>query len=78
LAFTTVALAATRALGFSSLAPELCALTAANVAAALIRFGILRTWVFRPQFGTHLSPDTNSSEIPPPAGSSTTLARRQS
>jgi hypothetical protein len=28
----------------------------ANIGAALIRFGILRTWVFRPAFGTHLDP----------------------
>ncbi len=56
LLFTTAALAATRALGLTSLLPELCAVTIANVGAAVIRFGILRTWVFRPAFGTHLMP----------------------
>ncbi len=29
-------------------------MTVANVGAAVIRFGILRTWVFRPEFGTNL------------------------
>jgi putative flippase GtrA len=56
LGFTTGALAVTRAAGFTSLVPELCAVTAGNAAAAFIRFGILRTWVFRPEFGTHLTP----------------------
>jgi putative flippase GtrA len=55
LAFTTGALAATRAVGLTSLLPELCAVSVANVGAAVIRFGILRTWVFRPEFGTHLA-----------------------
>ena len=54
LSSTTGALAATRALGLTSLPPELCAVSVANVGAAVIRFGILRTWVFRPAFGTHL------------------------
>ena len=54
LAVTTGALAVTRAVGLTSLLPELCAMTAANAGAAVIRFGILRTWVFRPQFGTHV------------------------
>ena len=53
LAFTTAALAATRALGLDALAPELVAVTVANLAAAAFRFTILRTWVFRPRFGTH-------------------------
>ncbi|MGO8871013.1 MAG: glycosyltransferase [Acidimicrobiales bacterium] len=56
LAFTTGALAATRAAGLTGLAPELAAVTVANIAAAVFRFAILRTWVFRPQFGTHLPP----------------------
>jgi putative flippase GtrA len=55
LSFTTGALVATRALGLTSLLPELCAVSVANVGAAVIRFGILRTWVFRPAFGTHLA-----------------------
>jgi len=55
LAFTTAALAATRAAGLTSLAPQVCAVALANLAAAVVRFGILRTWVFRPAFGTHLA-----------------------
>jgi hypothetical protein len=56
LLFTTVALAFTRGLGMDDLAPELVAVTLANLAAAAFRFSILRTWVFRPRFGTHLLP----------------------
>jgi Glycosyl transferase family 2 len=56
LAFTTGALAATRAVGLTTLVPELLAVTVANFGAAAFRFGILRTWVFRPVFGTHLAP----------------------
>ena len=55
LGVSNAALAATRAVGLRSLGPELCAVTAANLGAAIIRFGILRTWVFRPEFGTHLA-----------------------
>jgi putative flippase GtrA len=55
LAFTTGALAVTRAVGLRSLVPELFAVTAGNAAASVIRFAILRNWVFRPQFGTHLA-----------------------
>ena len=55
LAFTTGALAVTHAVGLRSLIPELCAVTAGNAGAAVIRFAILRSWVFRPQFGTHLA-----------------------
>jgi len=60
LASTTGALAVTRALGLTSLLPELCAVTAGNVGAAFVRFGILRTWVFRPQFGTGLAAGAGS------------------
>jgi putative flippase GtrA len=56
LVFSTGALSATRAVGLTSLYPELAAVTVANIGAAVIRFGILRTWVFRPAFGTHLDP----------------------
>ncbi|MGH9078636.1 MAG: glycosyltransferase [Acidimicrobiales bacterium] len=55
LGFTTLALTLVRAAGFESLLPELVALTVANLAAAVIRFGILRTWVFRPAFGSNLA-----------------------
>ena len=54
--FTTLALMATRVLGIDALVPELLAVTVANAAAATFRFAILRTWVFRPRFGTHLRP----------------------
>ena len=64
LGFTTVALALTRALGLDGLAPELVAVTVANVAAAAFRFAILRTWVFRPRFGTHLGPVTVDGSRP--------------
>ena len=52
---TTAALAATRAVGLDDLIPEMVALTAGNLAAAVVRFGILRTWVFRPSLGTSLT-----------------------
>jgi glycosyltransferase involved in cell wall biosynthesis len=55
LAFTTAVLVATQAAGLTSLAPQVCAVALANLAAAVVRFGILRTWVFRPAFGTHLA-----------------------
>ena len=67
--FSSAALAATRAVGLTSLYPELAAVTVANIGAALIRFGILRTWVFRPAFGTHLDPGTT----PQPAGAGAPL-----
>jgi hypothetical protein len=60
LTFTTASLAATRALGLRSLAPELTAVTVANLGAAVIRFGILRSLVFRPEFGTHLPAPTRA------------------
>jgi putative flippase GtrA len=56
LAFTTAALAVTRTFGLDGLVPELVAVTLANLAAAAFRFTILRTWVFRPHFGTHVRP----------------------
>ena len=63
LAFTTTALAVTRALGLEALVPELVAVTVANLAAAAFRFSILRTWVFRPRFGTHLDPVALSDRV---------------
>jgi putative flippase GtrA len=73
LGFTTLALAVTRVSGLGSLVPELIALTIANLVAAVIRFGILRTWVFRPAFRTHLHaaaerPDVQHPLPAPPAG----------
>jgi len=55
LASTTVALAAVRSLGLDSRTAQLAAVTSANTVAAVIRFGILRTWVFRPHYGSRLS-----------------------
>lgn len=51
LATTSAALAAAKSLGFDALPSELAAVTSASALAGLLRFGILRTWVFRPQFG---------------------------
>jgi len=50
LATTSAALAITTGLGLDALPTELVAVTSATALAALLRFGILRTWVFRPQF----------------------------
>jgi putative flippase GtrA len=58
LASTTVALAAVRSLGLDSRTAQLAAVTSANTVAAVIRFGILRTWVFRPNYGSRLSTAT--------------------
>lgn len=63
LGFTTGALVAVRSLGGTSLLPELCAVTVANLGAAAIRFAILRTWVFRPEFGTRL-PTGGNGQLP--------------
>ena len=73
LAFTTAALAATRALGLDALAPELVAVTAANLTAAAFRFTILRTWVFRPRFGTHTAAADVRADLPTAPGSPSTL-----
>jgi len=76
LAVTTGALAVTRAVGLTSLFPELCAMTAANAGAAVIRFGILRTWVFRPQFGTQVValPSSGKATTPRPPTTDVTKA----
>jgi hypothetical protein len=75
LAFTTGALAVTRALGLRSLVPELCAVTAGNLGAAVVRFAILRTWVFRPRFGTHLQAVPTTDRAPLGAETSTPSTR---
>ena len=54
--------------GSTSIVPELFALTIANLAAAFIRFAILRTWVFRPDFGTESEPGCMRRPAPPPPG----------
>ena len=68
LGFTTIALVGVRALGLDGLLPELAAVTLANLAAAAFRFTILRTWVFRPRFGTHVAsgPASDPSPLPRP------------
>ena len=79
LSFTTGALLVTRSLGLDALAPELVAVTLANLAAATFRFSILRTWVFRPRFGTHLAPLAHAGGAATPsrqAGASTSAASR--
>jgi putative flippase GtrA len=48
LALTTLALMAAHAVSGSSLAVALVAVTVANAAASVLRFAILRAWVFRP------------------------------
>ncbi len=75
---TTAGLAVTRALGFRSRGAELAALTTANMAAACIRFGILRTWTFRPEFGAHLSTDQPAVDVPVPSRPSTEMTRTPS
>ena len=60
LGVTTAALAITRRVKLTDLGPELVTLTAANLMAAVVRFGILRTWIFRPRFGTGLGAAINS------------------
>jgi hypothetical protein len=47
-ALTTLALLAAHTISGSSLAVALVAVTVANAAAAVVRFAILRAWVFRP------------------------------
>jgi putative flippase GtrA len=48
LALTTLALVAAQAISVTSLPIALLAVTAANAVAAVLRFAILRAWVFRP------------------------------
>jgi putative flippase GtrA len=78
LAFTTGALAATRAVGLTSLLPELAAVSVANAGAAVIRFAILRTWVFRPQFGADLTPRSDTSLAATPHKQAMELTRTPS
>jgi hypothetical protein len=48
LALTTLALVAAHALSATSLPVALIAVTVGNAVAAVLRFAILRAWVFRP------------------------------
>jgi putative flippase GtrA len=59
LSLTTLALVAAHLLSASSLPLALVAVTVANAAAAVLRFAILRAWVFRPEAVTlsHSSPE---------------------
>jgi hypothetical protein len=49
LTLTSLALMSVRALDPASLPLTLCAVTAANAVAAVLRFTVLRAWVFRPR-----------------------------
>lgn len=49
LGLTTLALVAAHAIDVSSLVLALAAVTVANAAASVVRFAILRSWVFRPR-----------------------------
>ncbi len=49
LALTTLGLVAAHAISATSLPLELLAVTMANAAASVLRFAILRAWVFRPR-----------------------------
>jgi putative flippase GtrA len=64
LASTTAALAVTAGLGLDTLPWELAAVTSATALAALLRFAILRTWVFRPQFGLLATVDPARPPLP--------------
>ncbi len=55
LGFTSLALAGVGAAGLDTPVPELAAVAVASLAASFVRFAILRTWVFRPTFGTNLA-----------------------
>jgi len=67
LAITTAALAVAMAIDPSSLASALVAVTLANALAALARFFLLRTWVFRPTFksAAHIAPAAAALPVPP-------------
>ena len=49
--FTTVGLAVAQWIAPSALLAELVAITVANAAAAVLRFAVLRAWIFRPSVG---------------------------
>jgi hypothetical protein len=78
LALTSSALAVTRAAGLTSLLPQLCAVALANVAGAIIRFGILRTWVFRPASGTLPEPTADAPTSTDHRGLPTQTTRKPS
>jgi putative flippase GtrA len=77
LAVTTGALAVAHAIDPSSLPVALVAVTVANAAAALARFGLLRTWVFRPRFRSEvpLRPQPAGPSRPSDASESQDLVR---
>jgi glycosyltransferase involved in cell wall biosynthesis len=56
LALTTGALLIASVVWSGALVPELIAITAANAAAAIFRFSVLRAWVFRPRALTNPTP----------------------
>ncbi len=57
LAVTTGALVVAMALDTASLPAALVAVTLANGLAAMVRFWLLRTWVFKPRFGSESAAD---------------------
>jgi glycosyltransferase involved in cell wall biosynthesis len=60
LALTSLALVAAHAWSASSLPLALLAVTAANVAASVLRFAVLRAWVFRPGSHPHRTAEATS------------------
>ncbi|MBF6555197.1 MAG: bifunctional glycosyltransferase family 2/GtrA family protein [Acidimicrobiales bacterium] len=78
LALTTGALALTRAAGLRALLPQLLAVTVANLGGAAIRFGILRTWVFRPAFRTLTAPVADAPAPTDHQGVPTQMMRKPS
>jgi putative flippase GtrA len=56
ISLTSLALLAARAVSPSSLPLELLAVTGANAVAAVLRFAVLRGWVFRPAIASSTTP----------------------
>jgi CHASE1-domain containing sensor protein len=61
LALTSLGLVVVQQLDGSSLAFDLLAVTAANAVASVIRFAVLRAWVFRPVTAASTDPARASS-----------------
>lgn len=75
LGLTTAAVAVTTSAGLESLLPELMALTVANLVAAVVRFAILRAWVFRPVLDGNAARAADLPGAPP--GSASDPPRRR-
>jgi glycosyltransferase involved in cell wall biosynthesis len=64
LALTTLGLLVAQWIAPGALVPELVAITLANVVAAVVRFGVLRAWIFRPRSrAAGASPDLDAAEV---------------